>query len=186
MTSDGDGLLKHIDLEPFVTQLQAQAQAEAVLLWDAEGDSTELRTMAGDSRVPRLLVSVPAADVLVAIVSECQRMEILEIWDRRMALDQCMGLLGVHNGTGPRLYRGRGRSFWGNPKLMTVGGNSIVLLDPCAFTRKGELMLLQWQAKSKKPPPAPRPKPRRGLLACFEGCAEGCTKSASRSACAVM
>lgn len=186
MTSDGDGLLKHIDLEPFVRQLQAQAQAEAVLRWDAERDSTELKTMAGDSRVPRLLLSVPAADILVAIVSECQRVEILEIWERRRILHQCMDSMGVQNGNGPRLYRGRGRSFWGNPKLMTVGGNSIVLLDPSLFTRKGELMLLEWRPKSKKVQLAPRPKPRRGPLACFEGCAEGCTKSASRSACSVM
>eukprot|EP00747_Dinoflagellata_sp_TGD_P043280 gnl/TRDRNA2_/TRDRNA2_142603_c0_seq1.p1 gnl/TRDRNA2_/TRDRNA2_142603_c0~~gnl/TRDRNA2_/TRDRNA2_142603_c0_seq1.p1 ORF type:complete len:669 (+),score=71.77 gnl/TRDRNA2_/TRDRNA2_142603_c0_seq1:33-2039(+) len=163
----GGGLLTRVDLQPMLSAMDASGDHHHELQPEAPAVGTEplaptqpqsvprpelippLATpvpgpLTGPSRALYALLALPAAEAFLAIVSEGDPEELLEIWDRNAALG-----LGAPV-SGRPLYRGRVAPFFGNPRFLAVGGRRLVLLDPTALVYKGELCILEWNFRPRK------------------------------------
>ncbi|CAE8636238.1 unnamed protein product, partial [Polarella glacialis] len=99
--------------------------------------------LAGQGRVLRHVLAVPAAGVMVAIVNEGETSrDALEVWES----DAALGNEGPRRSTAP-CFRTRLPSFQLNPRLVAAGGRRLCLLDPVAFMNQGELRILEWRPR---------------------------------------
>jgi len=95
--------------------------------------------LAGPGRLLRFAVSIPTAEVLLAVVHEGDSREVLEVWENHAAL--------AGERVGCACFRGRVPPMLGNPRFLAVGGRRLLLFDPTAFRTQGELRILEWQAR---------------------------------------
>mmetsp|Transcript_54853 Transcript_54853/g.169864 ORF Transcript_54853/g.169864 Transcript_54853/m.169864 type:complete len:609 (-) Transcript_54853:66-1892(-) len=120
ITEMGDGTLAHVDL-------RCPRKEEVA------------GTLAGRGRVLGAAVAIPAAEVLLAAVHEGDAANVLEVWESAAAYG---------NERGMPLFRRRVQHSLTNPRLVSVGGRRLALLDPTAFMSRGELRIWEWRLRS--------------------------------------
>lgn len=141
ITETGDGTLARVDLKlPGVQEVRAAPEVApaTVCCSSASRVAQVVGTLAGHGRVLRVAVSVPAAHVLVAVVDEGNAAGVLEVWESLVALG---------NECGVPCFRRRVQHLLGNQRLVAVGGRRLIMLDPVAFSSRGELRVLEWRAR---------------------------------------